>query len=348
MLTAIKPRRFLIVRLSAIGDCVHTLPLLNALRTNYPSSFIAWAVEGAAGKILDGHGGLDEIIRLPRHFFSIPGIVWGLTNTLRRRSFDVAIDAQGLLKSALVALLSGAPCRIGFAYPDGRELSTWLNNRLVQARAVHVVEQTLELLQPLGIKNPAVVFHLPENRPAREGMRRYLADQDLAAGFAVINPGAGWPNKLWPPERFAGVARHLAEVHCLPSLVVWAGEAEKSWAGTIVTRSAGSAIQAPPTTLPELAALCRAAQLFVSSDTGPLHIAAAVGTPCVGLFGPKPAERNGAYGPSNINVQKMIIPATTRPRSAGKECMLAIEVDDVCEACDQILASTTSVRKKTA
>src|SRR5262249_53233796 len=197
-----------------------------------------------------------------------------------------------------------------------------------------------------GIKNPTAAFHLPENRLAKESMSRYLADQDLAAGFAIINPGAGWPNKLWPPERFAGVARHLAEVHCLPSLVVWAGAPEKSWAGTIVARPAGSAIQAPPTTLPELAALCRAARLFVSSDTGPLHIAAAVGTTCVGLFGPKPAERNGAYGRSNINVQKMIIPATTRPRSAGRECMLAIEVDDVCAACDQVLAITT--RRKIA
>ena len=122
-----------------------------------------------------------------------------------------------------------------------------------------------------------------------------IAAADLADGFAVINPGAGWPSKLWPPERFAAVARYLGHDRGLASLVVWAGPEEQAWARTIVAGSEGHARLAPPTSLVELAAVLRRARLFISSDTGPLHLAAAVDTPCVGLFGPMPA---GATGPT--------------------------------------------------
>jgi ADP-heptose:LPS heptosyltransferase len=168
----------------------------------------------------------------------------------------------------------------------------------------------------------------------------------VSAPFAVINPGASWPSKRWPPERFAAVARHLGQSRGLGSLVVWAGDEERGWAEQIMAGSAGHATLAPPTTLGELAAIVRRAAIFVGSDTGPLHVAAAVGTPCVGLFGPMPSERNGPYGPQHITVQKMWLTGTGRDRrTAGPGSMEAIAVEHVTEACDRILDRGHLIRR---
>jgi ADP-heptose:LPS heptosyltransferase len=140
-------------------------------------------------------------------------------------------------------------------------------------------------------------------------------------------------------DRFAAVAAHLGKKHHLPSVVVWAGQEEHSWAKGIVEGSQGQAVLAPNTTLRELAALTRAASLFVSADTGPLHLAAASGTPCVALFGPVAAERNGPYGSEHISVQRVCLTGSSRKRrGASNESMRAISVADVTAACDQVLA----------
>jgi ADP-heptose:LPS heptosyltransferase len=172
----------------------------------------------------------------------------------------------------------------------------------------------------------------------RESAERMIGEAGLSGGFALVNPGAGWPSKLWPAERYAAVTRHLGHACSLPSLVVWAGPQERDWAEQIVAGSEGHARMAPNTTLTELAALTRRARLFVGSDTGPLHLAAAVGTPCVGLYGPMPAERNGPYGPGHVALQKMLFNGTSRQRrNAPGTLMEAIEVEHVCDACDRIL-----------
>ena len=140
------------------------------------------------------------------------------------------------------------------------------------------------------------------------------------------------------------MARHLGQRHALRSLVVWAGDAERRMAEAIVAGSAGSGVLAPSTSLRELAATARRAAIFISSDTGPLHLAAAVDTPCVGLFGPMPAERNGPYGQQHIAVQKMQLTGPSRQRrTAGPESMEAIAVADVTAACDEILARASVV-----
>jgi ADP-heptose:LPS heptosyltransferase len=155
--------------------------------------------------------------------------------------------------------------------------------------------------------------------------------------------GAGAPSKLWPPERFAAVAAHLGGAWRLSSMVVWAGAREREWAERIVAEAGGHARLAPQTTLGHLAALSRRARLFVSSDTGPLHIAAAVGTACVGLFGPWPAERNGPYGPRHIALEERTFEGSSRQRrNAPPELMLAITVPLVSDACDRILRRSAS------
>jgi len=340
--------RILIVRLSAIGDVVHGLPVLNALRERFPQAFIGWLVEGRSGDLLAGHAALNELIRVPRKWLKSPRTVWNLRQRLKQLRFDIAIDVQGLTKSAVAARLSGAKQRIGFDGADGRELSRWLNNTRVLPTATHVIDRNLELLKPLGITNPAVRFELPESNADRERIESLKAQLGLTGPYAVINPGAGWPSKIWPAQRLGEVARHLWNQHRLPSVVVWAGAQEQSWAKDIVqVADAGSGVTlAPPTSLTELAALCRHASLFVGSDTGPLHIAAGVGTPCVGLFGPMPHERNGPYGSQHIAVQKVWLTGSSRERrQADNASMLAIIVAEVCAACDTILDRAQATRK---
>lgn len=332
------PERILIVRLSAIGDVVHSLPILCALRKQFPSARLGWVVEGRTADLLRGHAALDELIVAPRGWVKSPRQVLALRRRLRESRFDVSIDVQGLSKSGLAAWLSGAPRRIGLAGPDGRELSQWFNNDLVSVSATHVIDRNLELLGPLGVDTSEVRFDLPRHPTDDALVDIIIDDLALEGGYAVITPGAGWPSKLWPVDRFAAVARHLGEEHGLASVVVWAGEQERDWAAQIVDDAEGHARLAPPTSLTQLAALVRRARLFLGSDTGPLHIAAAVGTRCVGLFGPMPAERNGPYGAGHIAVQRKRIRGSSRERrNAGPESMAAITVEEVCCACDQLV-----------
>lgn len=330
--------RILIVRLSAVGDVIHVMPLAVALRDRFPKAYLAWVSAYPAATLLEGHEALDVVIVVGRRWLRSPREIVGLRRRLRALRLDVAIDAQGLTKSALAAWLSGAPLRIGFGDHWGREISRWLHTELIYTKTRHTVDRTLELIEPLGIVRPPVRFQVPMTDAQREAADRMLADLGVDAPLAIVNAGARWPSKLWPPDRFGAVARHLGRQWRLPSVVVWAGAEERALAETIVASADGHARLAPPTTLRELAALCRRARLFVSSDTGPLHLAAAVGTPCVGLYGPWPAEENGPYGPGHVVVQKMAIygPSSQR-RRASRALMEAIDVPSVCEACDEIL-----------
>ncbi len=260
---------------------------------------------------------------------------------LRRLRFDVAIEAQGLTKAAVLAWLSGAPRRIGFGRPWGRELSRWLNTETVDTPGPHIVQRNLQLLRPLGILSPTARFLVPEHPKDRQGAAEIIARAGLERDFAMINTGAGWPSKLWPADRFAAVAAHLGRAWNLPTLVVWAGQEEQEIGQQIVAGSQGCAQLAPPTTLAELASLARRAKVFISSDTGPLHLAAAVDTPCVGLYGPWPSEVHGPYGPGHIALQKARFAGSTRQRrTAPPQLMEAITVADVCQACDRILGRT--------
>jgi heptosyltransferase I len=334
-----KSPRILIVRLSAIGDAIQTMPVACALRERFPDAFLAWAVETRAAALLRGHESLDELIELPRGWLKSPGGVWRLGRLLHDLRFDTAIDVQSLTKSAVLAWLSGAKRRIGFGSPGGRELSKWFNNQRVDPKAIHVVDRYLELLRPLGIESPAVRFEVPEHDEDRAAAEKIIDEMGIAAGFAIINPGAGWPSKLWPTDRYAAVAHHLNDARHLPTLVVWAGGTERTMAKQIAQASGAAVHIAPPTTLPQLAAVSRRAKLFIGSDTGPLHLAAAVGTPCVGLYGPWPASRHGPYGPQHIALQKMFFEGSARARRAAPAVyMESITTEMVCEACDRIVA----------
>lgn len=184
---------------------------------------------------------------------------------------------------------------------------------------------------------------VPEHPADRQTAQTIVEHNGLEHGFAIINAGAGWPSKLWPAKRFAAVAAYLGSVWNLPTLVAWSGEKEMEIARQIVAGSQNHARTAPPTTLPELAAIARRARVFIGSDTGPLHLAAAVGTPCIGLYGPWPKEVHGPYGPQHIALQKAHFRGSTRQRrTAPAELMAAITVEDVCQACNTILGASIS------
>jgi lipopolysaccharide heptosyltransferase I len=347
--------RILIVKLSSIGDVVHAMPVACALRDHLPGATLVWLVESEAAPLLRGHEALDDVVVVPRgwqHFWSPAARELG--PKLRRYRFDVALDVQGLRKSAVAALLSCARRRIGFAgtvrhewarklrgescqHGVGHQLSGWLNTERVQTHAEHVVDRNLELLRPLGIIAPRVRFAVPRVPQAQQKVQEFLDGCGFSTGFAVIHPGAGRPSKLWPPDRFAAVVRHLAKAHGLSTVVIWGGDAERRWAEEIVAGSDKAARTAPRMGLADVVALTRKARIFISSDSGPLHIAAAVGRPCVGLFATVPVQRNGPFGPGHIGIQAPAACAREIGSMPANLAMQAITVDSVVEACDEVL-----------
>jgi lipopolysaccharide heptosyltransferase I len=330
--------RILISRLSAVGDCILTLPLANAVRAHFPRAFIGWVVQGGPATLLEGHPAVDQLIVVKKGWLGSPAEFAAVRRTLRSLQFDITLDPQSLSKSAIAAWLSGAPRRIGLARPIGRELAPLLNNQVLTPRTTHVVERQLELLRPLGIATGPARFDIPVRPEARRFVQRYLDDFHLKNGYAVINPGAGWDSRLWPPDRYGRVARFLGETHRLPSVVAWSGAREQEWAETIVTRSGGHALLGPATTLPQLAALMASTRIFVGSDTGPLHLAAAMGAPCVSLHGTTEPKISGPYGQGHQVVQAFYQEGSSRERrKADNRAMRAITVEMVCEACVRVL-----------
>jgi len=333
------PRSIVVVKLSAIGDVLHAVPAVVALKQAFPDAAIGWAVEGRAADVLAGHPAVDHLFRLPRGWLKSPRAVLALRRQLRAFRADVAIDMQGLLKSGVATWLSGARLRIGPAKPVSREQAWLAYTHPVRPTAAHVVERNCQLLKPLGIDVPRPTFDMPDWPVSRTRMRQWLATLRLPRPPVVLNPGAGWASKLWPVERFAATARGLHRASGQPVVVVWGGGTERQAAERIAADSFGAAIVAPDTSLQDLGELCRLAALFISSDTGPLHLAAAVGTPCIGLFGPVPAARNGPYGPHHACVEP---PAVLRPawedRKRDTFSMTAITVEQVLAAADALLA----------
>ena len=181
-----------------------------------------------AGELIEGHSAIDQRIVLPHGWLRSPAGVWQLRKQLQDLAFDTAIDAQGLTKSAAVAWLSGAKRRIGMGGRWGREFSRWLNNELVDTDGLHAIERALKLLEPLGIRSPAVRFEPPVATADQNVAAEIIASLGLDGGFVLIASGAGWPSKLWPVDRYAAVAAWLGRRWNLPSLLIWGNDAERA------------------------------------------------------------------------------------------------------------------------
>jgi heptosyltransferase-1 len=324
----------LIVRLGALGDVVHTVPAAAALRAAFPAARIDWLVEPRHRAIVDLVTAVDRTLLLEGR--SAAGWL-AAVRTLRQTAYDVAFDFQGLLKSAVLARGSGAARVAGFSIWHLREKGARpFYSDAGDAEGGHVITKNLRLLRVVGVTDAQIRFPLAE--VASAAVDELTAR--VAGPFAVLNPGAGWPNKRWPAARFGEVASYLREVCGLTPVILW-GPGEESLAGEVLRASSGTAVIAPPTTVADLVPLARAAALVISGDTGPLHVATAAGTPTVSLFGPTDPARNGPFATDDEAVSRYDRCACRYERRchAARWCLGEVTAADVCAAAQRRLAA---------
>ena len=243
---------------------------------------------------------MDRVITLAK-----PNIAGWLaaTQQLRAGRYDVAVDFQGLMKSAILARASGARRVLGFSIWHLREkgAAPFYSESLDPSREQpHVIYKNLRLIEAVGVKHAAIEFPF---RTVRSVAYEAMVAEAAGAGFALVNPGAAWPNKRWYSDRFGELASFIRDVRGLVPFVLW-GPGEEPIARAVVEASNGAAKLAPPTRLADLVEICRRASLMVSGDTGPLHIATAVGTPVVSIFGPTDPQRNGPWSAQDVTVSR--------------------------------------------
>ena len=334
--------RALIVRLGALGDIVHAIPVAAALRRAFPTARIDWLVSARHRELLDLVPVIDRRLVINDRAGAESGApMLAAIRELRRARYDVALDLQGLLKSAVLARASGAARVVGFssAYVRERLARLFYTETRELGGVPHVVFQNLALLQALDL---TVVS--PEFPIERVDSAVAVHVRERTAGrYALLNPGAAWPNKRWPPSRFGAVAASLRERHRLTSVALW-GPGEQSIAEAVVASSNGAAILSPPTSIADIVALARGAALMVSGDTGPTHIAAAVGTPIVGIFGPTRPARNGPWATDDVTVSRDTVCRCHHLRRCrlATMCLLDIGVDEVVGAVERRLACERS------
>lgn len=335
-----KPERILVVRLGSLGDLVHTLPAVSAIRRAFPDAEIDWLVDEVHVDFLR----LVTIITAPVVLRGRTAAAWlDVAAALRRRKYDVAVDFQGLIKSAALARLSGARRIVGFDRGSLREQGAALfyGERCEAGEGQHVIDKNLRLAAAIGAAGGPVEFPIGPVQSAP--VQAFRASHP--GPYALINPGAAWPNKRWPPARFGDVARGLAAQYGLASVVLW-GPGELDAARAIVSAAGGAATLAPETTLPDLVAIARGARLMISGDTGPLHIAAAVGVPVVAVFGPTNPARNGPWAADDVSLSKYETcdchyeRRCRRPADAW--CLGMIGADAVLQAVDVRLARASA------
>ena len=348
--------RLLIVRLSAMGDVIHTLPAAQALREAFPSATIGWLIEERWAELLCAPGAPRRGPRTAQrpladwvHAVNLTGWrkslftistaqqiakVW---NDVRAARYEVAVDLQGAIRSAVLARWSGARVIYGAAEPRESPASLGYTRPAI-VRGAHVIEQNLSVVEAVVQRKmnvPRVEF--PQSIEAEQRIGQRLAEAGIGE-FAILNPGAGWGAKRWPAERYGQVAKALGRdglrsiLNCGPGEEALAREAEVASDG---------AAESMKYSITELIALTRRAKLFVGGDTGPLHLAAALRVPVVAIFGPTDPARNGPYrtsdDTSSVVLRNPVSPTSHARRSAPDEGMLEISAQAVVDAARRLL-----------
>ena len=346
------PERILIVRLGAMGDIIHGLPAVAALRAALPKAKLGWLVEERWAELLCTLPTARSGPRSPQRplvdrihtvntkqwraaLFSLQTwerIAAGLSD-LRAERYDLAVDLQGAVRSSLLARWSGAPVVYGFAQPR-ENLASMFYTRQVVAAGEHVVEQNMSLASAAaGHPLKVTQFQIPRDQDAERGCHAWLQERHIN-NFALLNPSAGWGAKEWPAERYGRVAKQLEEVG-LKSVINY-GPGEENVARSVEAASGGTA-ELFAGTLTYLIALTRRAQLFVGGDTGPMHLAAALGVPVVGIFGPTNPARNGPFGTPNIVLRNPSSVTSYRHVVAPDQGLLEIGSAQVADAAHRLL-----------
>lgn len=332
------PRRILIVKPSAIGDVVHTLPILNLLRGRWPDAHISWLVTPACAGLLEGHPQLDEVIRFDRRRFGrgwrSPGSAMGLlrfTLDLRRRQFDLVLDLQGLFRSGWFAWQTRAPVRVGFA--NARELAHLFYTHHVRVGSPdqHAIDRYLTLARELGCDTSCVKFRFH----VMDDDRRYV-ETLVPSGtrYAVLIPGTNWETKRWPAERYAALVKPLRDRFGLASVV--AGSPDER---DLAERVTGGINVAGRTNLRQLVALLERADLVIANDSGPMHIASGLNRPLVTLFGPTNPVRTGPFR-RHDTVLRLDIPCSPcySRRCSHQSCLQWMGIEPVLAAAEAQIA----------
>ena len=343
--------KILIVKLGSIGDIVHTLPALAALREGFPDAEISWVVERNLSEILRDNPLLDRLIEVDTKALR-RGLMSGETlraprqqlRRLRASAFDVALDFQGLLKSASIARLSGARRVFGYTRAGLREpaSSIFLSKRIAVPKRTHVIRKGLLLVEgAMGISVPleAERFSFPISiGSADENAAREAADA-VGSNYAILNPGGGWPTKLWSADRFGKLADALWSSFGIKSLVTY-GPGEEALAEAVRQTSETGKAQPVSLSLKAFYSLAKGARVYVGGDTGPTHLAVAAGAPIVGLFGPTEWWRNGSPHAEDVCVERTDIDCRVdcHRRSCSKWICMDIDVERVFRAVEKRLA----------
>jgi heptosyltransferase-1 len=351
--------RLLVVRLGAMGDILHALPAVTALRMAHPDWVIDWVIEPRWRALLAAESSTSRGPAQPLvdHLHFAPTKDWRkapfsrqtlheikvLRTALRAGEYDAVIDLQGAIRSAVVARLAGCRRVIGEAEPRERP-ARWLFTECVATRGVHVVEQDVELASAIGGDQLQHVAPWLPVQPAAEAWADEILPLEAGQPATLINPGAGWGAKRWPVDRYAAVAQGLIKrgFHVL----VNAGPGEEPLADAVVSGTGGAATPLA-CTLAQLIALTRRIALAVAGDTGPLHLACALGRPVVGIYGPTDPSRNGPFGTGfGFGFKVLRSPQSRRDhtrRAAPEEGLLTIQTDDVLRAADALLYPETAL-----
>lgn len=343
--------KILIVKLGSIGDIIHTLPALSAIRAALPDTDISWAVERRSAEILRGNLMIDRLIEVDtRVLKSANGVGEILTDirdqfrNLRKYKFDIALDFQGLLKSSAIARLSGAKTRYGFAKESLREpLSRiFLNQSVEVPPKTHIIVKNLRLAEyALNIPATEQDFEFPIFTDSEHTTESNRIIEMSGEKFAILNPAGGWVTKLWDAKKYAQLADRLWEANALTSIVTTGpGESDLSNAVVIASRS-GKVLAACPS-LKGFYQLAKAAKIYVGGDTGPTHLALAARAPTVGIFGPTEWWRNGSTAAEDICVERVDIGCRVdcHRRTCSNWICMDIDVDQVFRAVQKRLGKT--------
>ncbi|MGH7170451.1 MAG: glycosyltransferase family 9 protein [Gemmataceae bacterium] len=343
-LSAYAAERLALLKPSALGDIIHSLPVLSALRRRYPHAHITWVVNQSYAPLLHGHRDLDDILAFDRRAshrgWGAAARSWlGFLGELRRRRFDLVIDLQGLFRTAVMMTATAATRRVGLS--TAREGATWTYTDVVPVadfNALHAVDRCWRVAEAFGVGDLPKEFHIPISEEARRWAEE--ATRGYPRPWLMLGPGARWMTKRWPPEHFAALAQRAGEA--FGGTVFFVGGAEETPAATAVRRGLSGPCRdlTGRTTLPRLAALLERADVMLANDTGPLHLAAALGRPIIAPYTCTTLRLNGPYPTQGGAVETTVhCRGSYIKRCSRLQCMTELTPDRLWPSLAEVLRS---------
>jgi lipopolysaccharide heptosyltransferase II len=323
------PKSILIVLHGSIGDVTRALPLANVIRKGFPKAKLAWAVEPASLSLLQNHPAIDEVIVFERHHWWRG--IWPFLRAVRARRFELVLDLQRHLKSGLISFLSGAPVRVGFNSADCKEFNWLFNNRFIAAtgNGIAKIEHYMKFAEFLGLPSQPIEWNF-KLQPEDERRVNILLEK-VGHSYAVLFVGTRWASKQWFPHQIAACARFLREQYNLGVILLGSKNDKTIAKEALEGYSQGVTSLVGQTSLSEAVGIIARARLAVGPDTGLMHIAAALGTPVVSLWGATSPVRTGPYGFEDLVIQgrASCAPCYRRRCPIGRICMQSIGAEEI-------------------